>query len=87
MKVRLPWLEFTHRYLWFGSMIEHKALIGMPIDEACRFYQLSFVDENIVGQVKACELLDAAIKLWPIKISVGFSLSDVTEANQDSGRR
>src|ERR1700679_4382352 len=85
MKIRLPRFKFALRNFWLGGMIEHKSLIGMLVDEACRFDQLSFVDENVVCQAMACELPDAAIKLWPVKISIGLSLDHLTQANEGAG--
>jgi hypothetical protein len=85
MEIRLPWFKLTFGYLWFGSMVEYEALMGVLIDEACRFYELSFVDEDVVCKVEAGELSDAAIELRTVKISAGFPLGDVAEANQAAG--
>src|ERR1700679_560573 len=78
MKIRFPWFEFAFKYLRLCSVIEDKSLVGVLVDEACRFYQLVFMDQEVVCEAMACEMSDAAIKRWLVEISVGLSLNDLT---------
>ncbi len=77
-KIVSPRFKFALGYLWFCCVVEYKPLVRVLVDEACRFYQLMFMNENVVGQIEAGELFYAAMELLPIKISGSLPLNDLT---------
>ncbi len=63
-------------------MIEDKNLSWMTVDEANRFLELMFDDEQIVYKASLVEGADATVEVWAIEEALRLGLHNVAQADQ-----